>query len=44
MASPFFSKDLKKLYPISNIEQSDTAIFDNCLELLVVLAIHLLMQ
>ena len=26
---------LKKLYPISNIEQSDTAIFDNCLELLV---------
>jgi glutamate synthase (NADPH/NADH) large chain len=35
MASPVLGEDLKKLYPISFAGQSDTATFDNCLELLV---------
>ena len=35
MSSPVLSADLKKLYPISFAGQSDTATFDNCLELLV---------
>ncbi len=34
MASPVLGSDLKKLYPISFADQSDTATFDNCLELL----------
>ena len=34
MSSPVLAEDLKKLYPISFADQSDTAIFDNCLELL----------
>jgi glutamate synthase (NADPH) large chain len=34
MASPVLGDDLKKLYPISFADQSDTATFDNCLELL----------
>ncbi|WP_334154330.1 glutamate synthase-related protein [Tepidimonas sp.] len=34
MASPVLGADLKKLYPISFAGQSDTATFDNCLELL----------
>ena len=34
MASPVLAADLKKLYPISFADQSDTATFDNCLELL----------
>jgi glutamate synthase (NADPH/NADH) large chain/glutamate synthase (ferredoxin) len=34
MASPVLGTDLKKLYPISFAGQSDTATFDNCLELL----------
>ncbi len=34
MASPVLGTDLKKLYPISFADQSDTATFDNCLELL----------
>jgi len=34
MASPVLGPDLKKLYPISFADQSDTATFDNCLELL----------
>ncbi len=34
MSSPVLGADLKKLYPISFADQSDTAIFDNCLELL----------
>ncbi|MCG2591302.1 glutamate synthase-related protein [Ramlibacter sp. XY19] len=34
MTSPVLSTDLKKLYPISFPDQSDTATFDNCLELL----------
>lgn len=34
MASPVLGEDLKKLYPISFANQSDTATFDNCLELL----------
>ncbi len=34
MASPVLGDDLKKLYPISFAGQSDTATFDNCLELL----------
>ncbi|QIL81602.1 glutamate synthase subunit alpha [Diaphorobacter sp. HDW4A] len=34
MASPVLADDLKKLYPISFANQSDTATFDNCLELL----------
>ena len=34
MASPVLADDLKKLYPISFAGQSDTATFDNCLELL----------
>lgn len=34
MSSPVLSADLKKLYPISFPDQSDTATFDNCLELL----------
>ncbi len=35
MKSPVLGKDLKKLYPIVYAGQSDTATFDNCLELLV---------
>jgi glutamate synthase domain-containing protein 2/glutamate synthase domain-containing protein 1/glutamate synthase domain-containing protein 3 len=35
MSSPVLGEDLKKLYPISFEGQSDTATFDNCLELLV---------
>ncbi len=34
MTSPVLGEDLKKLYPISFADQSDTATFDNCLELL----------
>ena len=34
MASPVLAGDLQKLYPISFADQSDTATFDNCLELL----------
>ncbi len=34
MSSPVFGADLQKLYPISFASQSDTATFDNCLELL----------
>jgi glutamate synthase (NADPH) large chain len=34
MSSPVLGADLKKLYPISFPNQSDTATFDNCLELL----------
>jgi glutamate synthase (NADPH/NADH) large chain/glutamate synthase (ferredoxin) len=34
MSSPVLGQDLKKLYPISFPTQSDTATFDNCLELL----------
>jgi len=34
MSSPVLQADLKKLYPISFPHQSDTATFDNCLELL----------
>jgi glutamate synthase (NADPH/NADH) large chain/glutamate synthase (ferredoxin) len=34
MSSPVLGNDLKKLYPISFANQSDTATFDNCLELL----------
>ncbi|MEY2803368.1 MAG: Ferredoxin-dependent glutamate synthase 1, partial [Pseudomonadota bacterium] len=34
MSSPVLGDDLKKLYPISFPDQSDTATFDNCLELL----------
>ena len=34
MTSPVLGDDLKKLYPISFASQSDTATFDNCLELL----------
>jgi len=34
MSSPVLGEDLKKLYPISFADQSDTATFDNCLELL----------
>ena len=34
MSSPVLGDDLKKLYPISFADQSDTATFDNCLELL----------
>ncbi len=34
MSSPVLAGDLHKLYPISFPDQSDTAIFDNCLELL----------
>ncbi|AEG91891.1 glutamate synthase-related protein [Ramlibacter tataouinensis] len=34
MSSPVLANDLKKLYPISFPNQSDTATFDNCLELL----------
>jgi glutamate synthase (NADPH) large chain len=34
MSSPVLGNDLKKLYPISFASQSDTATFDNCLELL----------
>ncbi len=36
MSSPVLGADLKKLYPISFADQSDTAIFDNCLELLTI--------
>ncbi len=35
MQSPVLGDDLKKLYPIVYEGQSDTATFDNCLELLV---------
>ena len=34
MSSPVLANDLKKLYPISFAGQSDTATFDNCLELM----------
>nr|WP_312989366.1 glutamate synthase-related protein [Comamonas koreensis] len=34
MSSPVLGNDLQKLYPISFAHQSDTATFDNCLELL----------
>jgi len=34
MSSPVLGEDLKKLYPISFPDQSDTATFDNCLELM----------
>jgi glutamate synthase (NADPH/NADH) large chain len=34
MSSPVLGADLHKLYPISFANQSDTATFDNCLELL----------
>ncbi len=34
MTSPVLGADLQKLYPISFADQSDTATFDNCLELL----------
>ncbi len=34
MSSPVLGADLHKLYPISFPDQSDTATFDNCLELL----------
>ncbi|MET1116892.1 MAG: glutamate synthase-related protein, partial [Comamonas sp.] len=34
MASPVLAADLHKLYPISFADQSDTATFDTCLELL----------
>ena len=34
MTSPVLGADLKKLYPISFPTQSDTATFDNCIELL----------
>jgi len=34
MSSPVLGEDLHKLYPISFADQSDTATFDNCLELL----------
>ncbi len=34
MSSPVLGVDLQKLYPISFAGQSDTATFDNCLELL----------
>ncbi|MEG0920025.1 MAG: glutamate synthase-related protein [Comamonas sp.] len=34
MSSPVLGDDLQKLYPISFAHQSDTATFDNCLELL----------
>ncbi|MDT7516522.1 glutamate synthase-related protein [Rhodoferax mekongensis] len=34
MSSPVLAADLQKLYPISFADQSDTATFDNCLELL----------
>ncbi len=34
MNSPVLGQDLEKLYPISDISQSDTSVFDNCLELL----------
>ena len=34
MSSPVLGDDLQKLYPISFAGQSDTATFDNCLELL----------
>ena len=34
MSSPVLGADLQKLYPISFADQSDTATFDNCLELL----------
>lgn len=34
MSSPVLAADLQKLYPISFPDQSDTATFDNCLELL----------
>jgi len=34
MSSPVLAADLAKLYPISFANQSDTATFDNCLELL----------
>ncbi|MDP3520890.1 MAG: glutamate synthase central domain-containing protein, partial [Hydrogenophaga sp.] len=34
MSSPVLGNDLHKLYPISFAGQSDTATFDNCLELL----------
>jgi len=35
MESDLFGDDLKKLFPIINTDGSDSAMFDNCLELLV---------
>ena len=35
MQSDLFGDDLKKLFPIINTDGSDSAMFDNCLELLV---------
>ena len=35
MESDLFGDDLKKLFPIVNTDGSDSAMFDNCLELLV---------
>jgi glutamate synthase (ferredoxin) len=35
MASELFGDDLKKLFPIINTDGSDSAMFDNCFELLV---------
>ncbi|MEY2409633.1 MAG: hypothetical protein QOF48_2303, partial [Verrucomicrobiota bacterium] len=35
MASELFGDDLKKLFPIVNTDGSDSAMFDNCFELLV---------
>jgi glutamate synthase (NADPH/NADH) large chain len=40
MKSPVLGDDLQKLYPISYEGQSDTATFDNALELLVMAAIR----
>ena len=34
MSSPYLAEDLKKLYPVSSFDQSDTAVFDDCLQLL----------
>jgi glutamate synthase (ferredoxin) len=35
MASDLFGDDIKKIFPIINTDGSDSAMFDNCLELLV---------
>jgi glutamate synthase (ferredoxin) len=35
LASPFFGEDLKKVFPIVNVNGSDSAMFDNVFELLV---------
>jgi glutamate synthase (ferredoxin) len=34
-ASPLFGEDIKKIQPVINIEGSDSLIFDNALELMV---------